>query len=84
MNTEENKVAIFDGTNSNKKRRRHITDQLKSRLNCKYQIIWIESVCTNESVINENIQKVKLNGQDYRQTSMEEALADFRKRIHFY
>lgn len=84
INTEENKVAIFDGTNSNKKRRKIIAEQIKSRITCKHQIIFIESVCTNENVVNDNIVKVKLSGQDYRQATSEEALNDFRKRIQFY
>jgi hypothetical protein len=84
VNTEENKVAIFDGTNTNKKRRRHIADQLKEKVKFKYQLVWIESICSNEEIINENIQRVKVNGQDYRDRTMEEAIADFRRRIAYY
>jgi hypothetical protein len=45
INAEENKVAIFDGTNTNKKRRKHVSDQLRDKVKCKYQLIWIESIC---------------------------------------
>lgn len=84
MNTEENKVAIFDGTNTNKKRRKHIADELESKVKCKYQLIWIESICNKEEIIQENIYKVKVNGQDYKSKTMEEAQIDFKERIKFY
>ena len=84
VNTEENKVAIFDGTNTNKKRRKHIAETLKNSLNCKYQLIWIESICNNEDIINENINKVKVHGQDYKDKTMEEAFQDFKERVKHY
>lgn len=77
-------MAIFDGTNTNKRRRRHISDELQKKVNCKYQLIWIESICTKEEIIKENIYKVKVNGQDYKQVSMETAMKDFTERIKFY
>jgi len=40
-------VAVFDGTNTNKKRRKRIADQLAEKITCKYQLIWIESICNN-------------------------------------
>lgn len=77
-------MAIFDGTNTNTKRRRHIAEQLREKVKFKYQLVWIESICSNEEIINENIQRVKVNGQDYRDRTMEEAVADFRRRIAYY
>ena len=84
INTEENKVAIFDGNNTNKKRRRHIAKELQEKVKCKYQLIWIESICNKQEIIQENIYKVKVNGQDYKSKSMEEAQIDFRERIKYY
>jgi hypothetical protein len=77
-------VAIFDGTNTNKKRRKHISDQLQKKVTCKYQLIWIESICNKPEIIEENIQKVKVNGLDYKKVSMETAMVDFNERIKFY
>ncbi len=71
INVEENKVAVFDGTNTTKKRRKHISDQLKAKVQCKYQLIWIESICNKEEIVQDNIFKVKVNGQDYKSRSME-------------
>lgn len=84
INTEENKVAIFDGTNTNKKRRKHIAEELQGKVKCKYQLIWIESICNKQEIIQENIYKVKVNGQDYKSKTMEEAQIDFRERIKYY
>lgn len=67
INVEDNKVAIFDGTNTTEKRRRHIAEELKAKINCRYQLIWIESICYDETIIDENIQKVKVNGLDYKE-----------------
>jgi hypothetical protein len=41
LNVPDNKVALFDGTNTTEKRRKRIADQVKEKLNCKYQMIWI-------------------------------------------
>lgn len=84
INIEDNKVAIFDGTNTTAKRRSHIAEELKARINCKYQLVWIESICSNEEIISENIQKVKLNDLDYKSISTKEAEYDFRTRIKYY
>ena len=40
-------------------------------MNCKYQLVWIESICNNEKIIEENIEKVKLNGLDYKDLTMD-------------
>jgi len=84
INGEDNKVAIFDGTNTTRKRRDHIAAEVKEKVNCKYELIWIESICNDENIITENIQKVKLGGLDYQQKNNEEAELDFRTRIKFY
>jgi hypothetical protein len=77
-------VAVFDGTNTNKKRRRHISDELQKKVTCRYQLIWIESICNKEEIVSENIHKVKVNGQDYKKLSMEAAMVDFSQRINYY
>jgi hypothetical protein len=84
LNGENNKVAIFDGTNTTKGRRHHIARELEEKMKCKYQLIWIESICNKESIITENIQRVKLNGLDYQQKTGGDAENDFRDRIKFY
>lgn len=73
------RVAAFDATNSTKDRRRHIVEVLKnSGLGAKR--MFIESICTDDTLLEENIRKVKLSTPDYRDMDSESAMEDFRTR----
>ena len=51
----------------------------------KYKIIWIESICDIESIIENNIVKTKINSPDYKNwEDQEKAAEDFRNRINEY
>ena len=65
INKPYNVVAILDGTNSTKERRKKFASMLEKGVEGKYQLIWIESVCDDETIIANNIKKVKIHGQDY-------------------
>lgn len=50
-----------------------------------YKIIWIESICDFEEIIENNILKTKINSPDYKNwEDREKAAEDFRKRIKEY
>lgn len=66
INIPDNKVAILDGTNTTKERRAMIAEHLSKNMKEKYQLIWIESICNDETIIAENIKKVKVHGLDFK------------------
>lgn len=77
------RVAAFDATNSTRERRRHIMNVLKaSGLGSKR--MFVESVCDQEELLEENIRKVKLSTPDYRDMDPEEAVNDFKQRRENY
>jgi hypothetical protein len=48
------------------------------------KVMFIESICTDERIVMENIRAVKLQSPDYVGLDPEEAAADFRERIRHY
>ncbi|CAG8481251.1 19179_t:CDS:2 [Dentiscutata erythropus] len=78
---EDGTVAIFDATNSTRERRIMIIDHCK-----KYdvQVMFVESICQDESLILQNIMDVKLSSPDYKDMDPEQAAEDFRARISHY
>lgn len=75
------RVAIYDATNSTRDRRQSL------KLECErsgVSIMFIESICTDPSVVLENIREVKLSSPDYLDTDPEEAAVDFMARIKHY
>lgn len=78
------RVAVFDATNTTRKRRQWILDELLPIIQSKSHVIFVESVCTDENIIDSNIREVKLNMPDYKGMGAEAAVADFKKRIDHY
>lgn len=81
---DKGRVGIFDATNTTKKRREWIIQELTGIMESKSHIIFVESICNNEDIINENIRAVKLNMPDYKGENPEKAVEDFKKRIENY
>eukprot|EP00299_Pterocystis_sp_00344_P011566 c5418_g1_i2.p1 GENE.c5418_g1_i2~~c5418_g1_i2.p1 ORF type:complete len:426 (-),score=63.66 c5418_g1_i2:304-1497(-) len=75
------RVAIFDAPNVTRARRKWIIDELKD---LQIRMIFIECICNDEKVVNENILRTKLTSPDYKEESGEKMEADFRKRIQHY
>lgn len=75
-------VAIFDATNSTKARRKMLVEKIQSR-NDQLNILFLESICTDESVIEANI-RLKLFGPDYKGKDPEDSLIDFKQRLKNY
>lgn len=78
------RVAIFDGTNTNVARRTWILDSLKDVVASKHNIIFVESICNDDDIINANIRATKLHSPDYQNCNADEAVADFKRRIAHY
>ena len=76
-------VAIFDATNSTKDRRRNLVQQFSDILPSD-RVIFIESVCTDEEVVHNNILRAKMGNDDYKDKEAAYVIADFKARIRMY
>nr|XP_031363591.1 6-phosphofructo-2-kinase/fructose-2,6-bisphosphatase [Lonchura striata domestica] len=47
-------------------------------------VLFVESICDDPTIIEENIKQVKLSSPDYKGRGQDEAVADFLKRIECY
>lgn len=78
---EGGEVGLYDATNTTVARR----DMLASRIRAHgLDVVFIESVCEDESVIESNIRQTKLHMPDYAGVDPDDAVADFRARIAHY
>eukprot|EP00835_Amoeboradix_gromovi_P004586 NODE_366_length_10082_cov_0.124211.p5 type:complete len:268 gc:universal NODE_366_length_10082_cov_0.124211:6206-7009(+) len=81
INEQEVGVAIYDATNTTRERREWIIEKIGK--SC--QVLFVESVCTDEAIIKQNIFEVKVSGPDYLNSmTSEEAAIDFQKRMKHY
>ncbi|KAI7902517.1 6-phosphofructo-2-kinase-domain-containing protein [Cokeromyces recurvatus] len=81
FNEEQGIVAIYDATNSTKARRAWLRERLGKE---DIQVLFIESICQDESLILANIKEVKLSSPDYVNMDPDEAAIDFIARIDHY
>ncbi|KAJ7746378.1 6-phosphofructo-2-kinase-domain-containing protein [Mycena metata] len=76
-------VGIHDATNSSRNRRAKLEARVKREPGM--MLIFLESICDDPAVIAANVAlKVSSGDPDYKDTSPEEAKADFLRRIHAY
>ncbi|BDA46799.1 6-phosphofructo-2-kinase/fructose-2,6-bisphosphatase 4 [Coccomyxa sp. Obi] len=80
LGEESAQVAIFDATNSTEQRRQ----LLRNRFHGKWQYLFIESICNDPDVLEQNYRYKMMYSPDYKQTEADLALADFRQRIQKY
>jgi len=74
-------ISIYDATNSTHARR----DLVRSRLEeAGLEVLFIESICRDESIIEANIRATKLRAPDYANMEAGDAVRDFRERIANY
>jgi adenylate kinase family enzyme len=79
---DSGRVAIFDATNTTRARREWIRLQL-DRLPIK--LLFVESVCTDQAVIDRNIWQAKMHNDDYKNDADKiRAYEDFKLRIRQY
>ncbi|XP_065427294.1 6-phosphofructo-2-kinase/fructose-2,6-bisphosphatase 1 isoform X3 [Chrysemys picta bellii] len=81
LSREEGQVAVFDATNTTRERRNMI---LQFAGDHGYKVFFIESICDDPDIIEENITQVKLSSPDYKDCNREEVVEDFLKRIECY
>ncbi|XP_077696267.1 6-phosphofructo-2-kinase/fructose-2,6-bisphosphatase 1 [Eretmochelys imbricata] len=81
LSREEGQVAVFDATNTTRERRNMI---LQFASDHGYKVFFIESICDDPDIIEENITQVKLSSPDYKDCAREEVVGDFLKRIQCY
>ena len=74
-------VAIYDATNSTRQRRAVIAEACRR---ASRQVLFVESICFDSSIVENNIRETKLMSPDYAGASTHDALGDFRQRIAFY
>lgn len=80
-------VAVFDATNTTKHRRQTLLDTFDAFAKANkmsVHVVFIESICTNEAVINANITQKVTSSPDYRHMSVEEAIDDLKQRMKNY
>ncbi|WIA42087.1 hypothetical protein OEZ86_009363 [Tetradesmus obliquus] len=78
--TEGGQVAIFDATNTTKERRQQLANTFHGR--CQY--IFIESICNDDQVLENNYRYKMKYSPDYVNVDTEAAIADFKQRILKY
>ncbi|KAG7363359.1 6-phosphofructo-2-kinase-domain containing protein [Nitzschia inconspicua] len=83
----QDRIAIFDATNSTDKRRRWVleecTDPAK-RPGKPTGVVFVESICDDQELLDENFRFKVTNSPDYAGVSEEEAMADLRNRVKKY
>ncbi|XP_069683405.1 6-phosphofructo-2-kinase/fructose-2,6-bisphosphatase 1 isoform X2 [Periplaneta americana] len=75
-------VAVFDATNSTWERRQMIREIVVDKMG--FKLFFVESVCDDPQIIEQNIMEVKVNSPDYKNMNTEAALRDFLQRIQHY
>jgi broad specificity phosphatase PhoE/predicted kinase len=74
-------VGVYDATNSTKKRRGWAQKVLEGE---GIDVAFLESLCTDEELVEANIIDHKINSPDYEHATTEQAISDFRARINHY
>ena len=81
------RIAIFDATNSTVTRRTWILQECTSpekRPGKPTGVVFVESICDDKDLLEENFRFKVLNSPDFEGMSEEEAVADLRERVKKY
>ncbi|KNC87886.1 hypothetical protein, variant [Sphaeroforma arctica JP610] len=81
LKTEQARVGIYDATSITRERRKTVYELLSKE---GFRVFFIESVCEDESIIQANIEQVKLTLPDYAHMDKQTAAEDFKKRLAAY
>lgn len=76
---EKGQVAIYDAVNPLASGRRALAKEFEKH---HVQTLFIESHCTDERIIEENVRSVKISSPDYIGVNPENAIKDYLKRIN--
>ena len=80
---KDNKIAIFDATNTTIERRKQLIDTIDLFKIDKLKICFIESVCDVKDIINKNIA-MKAVSADYLEKGIDYTINDFNQRMLYY
>lgn len=67
-------MAIYDATNTTKERRDWILKELSDLIPSRSQIVFVESVVNDESLVDHNVREVKISMPDYSGMKEDEAV----------
>lgn len=76
-------VSIFDATNTTAARRQAVLHHCQSR-SLDLRVIFLESICDDARVLENNYKVKVANSPDYKDIPMEEALIDLKRRVENY
>lgn len=76
-------IALFDATNTTRARRELIRSRLQKK-STHIELVFIESICTDEEVLQNNLLQKIRHSPDFQGIPEEEALSDLKKRILAY
>jgi 6-phosphofructo-2-kinase/fructose-2,6-biphosphatase 4 len=76
---EKGQVAIYDAVNPLAGGRQALAKEFKKR---NIETLFIESTCTDQRIIEENVRSVKISSPDYVGWSSDEAVRDYLARIN--
>jgi len=77
------RVGVYDATNSLRERRQEVMKILKDA-GIKAKKIFLESICDDDEILDENFRKLEVSTPDYKDMDNEEAIADFKERRRHY
>ncbi|XP_022219531.1 6-phosphofructo-2-kinase/fructose-2,6-bisphosphatase 1 isoform X2 [Drosophila obscura] len=75
-------IAVFDATNSTRDRRQLIYDIVVKQHG--FRLFFVESICDDPQIIEQNILEVKVSSPDYLNMNTELVVRDFLQRIEHY
>ncbi|XP_017851799.1 6-phosphofructo-2-kinase/fructose-2,6-bisphosphatase 1 isoform X2 [Drosophila busckii] len=75
-------IAVFDATNSTHERRQLIYDIVVKQHG--FRLFFVESICDDPMIIEQNILEVKVSSPDYINMNTELVVRDFLQRIEHY
>ena len=81
------RIAIFDATNSTNKRRQWILEECTSRTKRKGKttgVVFVESICDDKELLMENYKFKVSNSPDFEGMSVEASMEDLMKRVKKY
>lgn len=71
-------VGIYDGANTTNAVRARLNKQLTEN---GIRVLFIETICNIEEIVEANIREVKLSSPDYRNMNPDAAMQDFKFRL---
>lgn len=78
LNHDKGQIAIYDAVNPLAAGRRSLAKEFSKH---DIQTLFIESSCTDERIIKENVRRVKISSPDYQGWDPAEAVKDYLARI---